>query len=597
MTGRSRPRDPLLRLVPHLRAHRGLFGLTVLAGVATQALAIGLATASAWLVGTALSGGRRAELVPGLAVLGACAVLQAVAAWAEQWVAHEYAFQVIARLRVQVYDGMERTAPAMLLERRSGDVAAAVMADAESLELFYAHTAPSYLVAVLVPGAALVALALVHPAVAGVAGAFSALLLVLPFVLAGRAARQGQALRSQVGALNAEVVDAVQGLRELTTFGRGQAQLERLRGHARRLFDAQSVYGRRVGTELAAVDALLALATVATLVVAGFLAERGTLTPTAFLVAVILAGSALAPVVLATATAAQLGQVRGSAQRVFAVIDAPANVLDGGTAALPPADLVPQVRFEEVGFGYVPGRPVLRDVSLNVEPGETVALVGASGAGKTTCTHLLARFWDPDRGRIRLGERDLRELPLATLRRLVGFVPQDTYLFRASVLENLRLGRPDASLETVEAAARAAQAHDFILALPRGYDTVISERGLSLSGGQRQRLAIARALVLDPPVLVLDEAVSNLDAEHERLLRAALETARSGRTTLLIAHRLSTILSADRVVMLAAGRVVADGPPRRLLREGGPFAALVGVPTSRRSRGRGYCDRPDNGVR
>jgi ATP-binding cassette subfamily C protein CydC len=254
------------------------------------------------------------------------------------------------------------------------------------------------------------------------------------------------------------------------------------------------------------------------------------------------------------------------------VLDRPAHVTPG--TATPGAPVVPRVEFQEVVFGYGDA-DVLHRVSFTIEPGRTVALAGHSGAGKSTCAALLMRFWDPWSGRVTIGGFDLRELTLEAARDLVGYVPQDTYLFRASVLDNLRIARPDATDAEVVRAARLALADEFVRALPQGYDTILSERGLSLSGGQRQRLAIARAFLKDAPVLVMDEAVANLDAENEREVHAAMARLRQDRATLLIAHRLSTLAVADRVVVIEHGRVVETGSHSDLAAAGGAYARLI----------------------
>src|SRR5690606_19500297 len=227
-----------------------------------------------------------------------------------------------------------------------------------------------------------------------------------------------------------------------------------------------------------------------------------------------------------------------------------------------------------VGFAYNPGEPVLRDIELTIRPGEVVALVGPSGAGKSTLADLLPRFHDPLDGRVTLDGRDLRDLRLAELRRLMGIVTQETILFHDTVAANIAYGSDDAPRDRIEAAARAAHAHDFIRDMPEGYDTVIGERGVRLSGGQRQRLAIARALFRNPPILILDEATSALDTESEQLVQRAIDELMEDRTVLVIAHRLSTVRRADQILVIDGGRIVERGRHEELLERRGAYRRL-----------------------
>jgi ATP-binding cassette subfamily B protein/subfamily B ATP-binding cassette protein MsbA len=317
------------------------------------------------------------------------------------------------------------------------------------------------------------------------------------------------------------------------------------------------------------------LGTAAIMVVGGFQVLNARMTVGDLLVVLSYVASLFAPIETLAYLAQSLAYARASSERVLEVLDTEDRINERPHAR--PLGRIPPsggVRLEGVVFGYEPGRPVVRGISLETAPGEKVAVVGATGAGKTTLISLIPRFYDPWEGRVLLDGQDVRECTLASVRDHVSLVLQEPYLLPLTVAENIAYARPSATQEEIEAAAAAARAHEFVQQLPDGFDTVIGERGATLSGGQRQRIAIARALLKDAPVLILDEPTAALDVETERSLVKALEKLTANRTTFIIAHRLSTVRSADRILVLADGMILEEGSHEELLRKGGSYRRL-----------------------
>jgi subfamily B ATP-binding cassette protein MsbA len=299
----------------------------------------------------------------------------------------------------------------------------------------------------------------------------------------------------------------------------------------------------------------------------------GTVSPGDLFAFVLFAGILIGPFGSAARVFAQIKEAQGAMQRVFEILDTQPEIHDRPDAIdLPP--IAGQVRADSVSFAYDPRQPVLSDVSFEAKPGEVIALVGPTGSGKTTLVNLLHRFYDPTAGRLTIDGYDLQHIRLDSLYRQIALVPQETVLFGGTILENIRYGRETATEADIMAASRAANAHDFIAAMPDGYQTVVGEKGVNLSGGQRQRLAIARAVLKNPRILMLDEATSALDAESERLVQEALDRLMAGRTTIVVAHRLTTIQQADRILVLSKGRIVEQGTHASLMEQKGLYHYL-----------------------
>ncbi|MFK8906285.1 ABC transporter ATP-binding protein [Streptomyces sp. YS-3] len=382
--------------------------------------------------------------------------------------------------------------------------------------------------------------------------------------------------QGQAAAVAGVVDGAVSGVRVVKGFGQEEQETGKLREVGRRLFAGRLRTIKLNSRYTPALQAVPALGQVAMLALGGWLATRGEITLGTFVAFSTYLAQLVGPVRMLAMVLTVGQQARAGVERVLELIDTEPSIADG-TKELP-ADAPATVEFDDVSFAYEDGRPVLDGFSLEISPGETVAVVGASGSGKSTVSLLLPRFYDVTHGAVLVGGHDVRELTMASLRAAIGLVPEDSFLFSDTVRANIAYGRPDATQEEVEAAARAAQADGFIADLPEGYDTTVGEHGLTLSGGQRQRVALARAILTDPRLLVLDDATSAVDARVEHEIHEALKTVMAGRTTLLIAHRRSTLNLADRIAVLDEGRLAALGTHEELQRDSALYRRLLTDP-------------------
>ncbi len=371
-------------------------------------------------------------------------------------------------------------------------------------------------------------------------------------------------VQQKLGDVATVAEESIVGVHIVKSFAQEEQVEERFRRASDSVFEATVRANTQRSLYVPLLTFLPMLAQAGVLLAAGHFVVQGDLTIGGFFAFNLLLMMLVIPLRSLGMWIGQAQRATASGERFFEVIDEPEEIADAPGAAELPAG-PGRVVFAGVGFGYEPARPVLDGVDLEIAAGSTVALIGASGSGKTTLASLVPRFYDASAGSISIDGVDVRDVTRRSLRREVGVISQDPFLFSASVRDNIAFGVPDVPFDLVEAAARAAQAHPFIEELPDGYDTVIGERGITLSGGQRQRLAIARALVIDPRILILDDATASVDATTESLIRAGLTEAMRGRTTIVIAHRLSTISLADTVIVLEHGRIVARGTQSELL--------------------------------
>jgi len=557
-------RRTFARLLGFLRPYKLSLVVSTVLAAASQAAQVAIAFLTGTAVGRAIERHDRRSLELIVVAVVAIGLVKALLMVGRRLISGRQALGVEFDLRNALYARLVRLSFGFYDRHQTGQLMSRATVDLQSVRFFLGYGLIFFfqhgLTVVGVTGVMFV----VNWRLAFVALAIAPLLVAFAYRYSHIAHPLLRDVQQRMADVATVAEESIVGVHVVKSFAQEPSEQAKFERRSEAVFEQSVRANRQRAFYLPLMSFLPLLAQAGVLLVGGRMVVHGTLPLHEFVVFNLLVMMLVLPLRMLGMWIGQAQRATASGERIFQVIDEPEDVVDAPDAVeLPPGE--GRIRFRGVTFGYQPERPVLRDVDLEIEPGRTIALIGHTGAGKTTLAALVPRFYDVQAGRVELDGVDVRGVKLRSLRRAIGVVAQDPFLFSATIRENIAFGNPAATDEDVVQAARLAQAHDFIASLPDGYETVIGERGITLSGGQRQRIAIARALVVDPRVLILDDATASVDATTEARIRLGLREAMRGRTTIIIAHRLSTLALADELVVLEHGRVAARGTHEELV--------------------------------
>ncbi len=507
------------------------------------------------------------------AVLVGLYLLRILFRFLSNYLAHKAAWYLVGDLRTRTYDKLERMHLGYFHDKQTGDLMSRVVNDTRDFELLYAHMIPESITNLVTFLGVLAVLLTINPKLALITCAPIPLILISGVIFSRKVRPYFRISQKKMGELNGKLQDNLSGIHEIQSFGREEYETgkvdERNFEHIRAMLQALKISA----IFHPSVEFISSLGTILVVGFGGYLAYREGLRGEDIVAFLLYLGLFYGPVTGLANLLENMQQSMAGAERVLAVLDTPCEIQDR-PGAVPLREVRGDIVFDHVSFSYSSDIPVLRDVSFHCEPGKMLALVGPTGVGKTTLTQLISRFYEPMDGRILIDGHDIGQVTLESLRQCISPVLQDTFLFNGTIAENIGYAVPDADMEEIRNAAKAANIHEDILAMPDGYDTQVGERGLRLSGGQKQRVAIARAILRKSPIIILDEATASVDVETEQQIQTAIAGIAGSRTIIAIAHRLSTIRNADKILVIEEGKVTEEGTHAELVALGGSYARM-----------------------
>ena len=582
----------LLRILGFLLPYRGRVGLAVFSVLAAGGFAMAMPQLIRWAVDFGIDGdGRRTLVVAAIAIVGT-ALFWGIFAFANSYLGEWLSQRVAYDVRNVIYDRMQRLSFAYHDGQQTGQLMSRATQDVEAVRWYVQFGVLRFSYVLLLLFAVLVIMLVTNWKLALIAWSFFPLIAWRSTVMTSTLRPLWLEVQNGLARITTVLQETLTGARVVKAFAREDYESGRFSREARAVYEVSYRSSRIQASNGPAMTGIWMLALAATLAFGGREIIGGHLSIGAL-------GAFLLYLTLLQMPVRSLGWIimvltraQSAAQRIYEILDTESAVSDR-PGALDLRQVVGHVRFEAVSFGYDRLSPVLRGVDIDARPGQLVALIGPMGSGKSTVASLMPRFYDPTEGRICIDGHDIRDLSLASLRRAVGVVQQDVFLFSATIRDNISYGAVDASQESIEAAARAAHIHDFVAGLPDGYDSWVGERGVTLSGGQKQRIAIARTLLVNPRILVLDDSTSSVDMETERLIQQALLRLVEGRTTFVIAHRLWTVMRAHQILVVSDGRIVERGTHRELVERNGTYRKIYDLELSHQEEGRLILDGAD----